>query len=246
MNYHSNLTAPDLLPYFKHAWSRPMDYAFRHDVISDWGDKRDDDPVFGLYRKCGFWTQDEAAILYNVAKQVGAPWIDIGAHTGWTAAHIAVAESVTQVTALDPMLDNREFVRRAFENLNQIPERRPILLVPERSDQYFARLPPARARGIVIDADHDAPNPLNDAKMAAAHLEPDGVILFHDFTGGPVQQSVLYLMDLGFKCRVYYTPHMVALCWRGDFKPPDHTPEAYCFKCLTDGRMKHFPFERCK
>lgn len=242
--YRSNLAAPDLLPAFSHAWSRPMDYAFGHHVISDWGDKRDDDPIFGLYRKCGFWTHDEAAILHNIARMVPGRWCDIGAHTGWTAGHLATASGVTGVTAIDPMLDNREFFQRAFWNLSRVDGRCPVLLFPERSEQYFAKRDAMRFRGIVIDADHGAPNPLNDAKMAAAHLEPDGVILLHDFVGGPVQDAVLYLMDLGFSCRVYYTPHMVACCWRGDFKPPDHVPESYCRNCLTDGRMNGFPFER--
>ncbi len=246
MLYRSNLAAPDLLLHFKHAWLRPMTYAFEHDIISDWGDKSDDDSVFGLYRRCGFWTHDEAAILHNVAKQVGGRWCDIGAHTGWTAAHIATAEGVSQVTAIDPMLDNREFFQRAFSNLSRIENRCPILLFPERSAQYFAKRDASRFMGIVIDGDHGAPNPLNDAKMAAAHLEADGVILFHDFVGGPVQEGVLYLMDIGFKCRVFYTPHCVAVCWRGSFVPPDHEPEAYCLRQLTDGRMKDFPFERCE
>jgi hypothetical protein len=67
MIYRSNLEAPDLTPHFKHLVSRPMPHSFGHDVPSDWGDKADDDPVFGLYKKCGMWTHDEAAILFNVA-----------------------------------------------------------------------------------------------------------------------------------------------------------------------------------
>jgi hypothetical protein len=76
--------------------------------------------------------------------------------------------------------------------------------------------------GAVVDGDHCSPHPCRDAVNAETHLMDTGVIIFHDFIGRPVQEGVEYLMGEGFNCRVYWTPHMVACCWRGDFTPPDY------------------------
>jgi hypothetical protein len=78
----------------------------------------------------------------------------------------------------------------------------------------------------VIDGDHEPGAPMQDAQNAYKHLSDTGVILFHDFIGGPVREAVTWLMDQGFKARVYFTPHLVACCWRGEFTPPDHVPDA--------------------
>ncbi len=70
MIYRSNLSAPDLQTCFRHVASRPMPHSQGHDVTTHFSDKADDDPVFGIYKQCGFWTHDEAAILYNVANKI--------------------------------------------------------------------------------------------------------------------------------------------------------------------------------
>ena len=76
--------------------------------------------------------------------------------------------------------------------------------------------------GVVIDGDHEPGKPLEDAKNAMRHLADTGVILFHDGLGRPVREAVTWLLDQGFKARVYWTPHVVFACWRGDFTPPEH------------------------
>lgn len=238
MIYRSNLQAPDLQPYFKHVHCRPMPHSFGHDVLSDFADRPADDPVFGLYKNCGFWTHDEAAILYNVAKQIGGAWCDIGCHTGWTSAHIACNGLDTML--VDPMLRVDEFRARMAENIDFAWRERGWRsadiygLSVETSNEFFkilqAHHPDRRFAGIVIDGDHCAPCPLQDAQNAAKYLKDRGVILFHDAIGGPVQQGVYWLIDRGFKCKIYSTPHVVACCWRGDFTPPNHIP---------DPRVKH-------
>ena len=239
MIYRSNLTAPDLAPHFKHLVSRPMGHSFGHDVPSDWGDKADDDPVFGLYKKCGFWTHDEAAILYNVARGRGEA-LDIGAHTGWTSQHMAQGGKV--VVAIDPMYQVKEFVRRAMDNAIL-----QVAMTGRTSRQYFedTKLAPPRFNLICIDGDHSEGEPLRDAMRAEEHLLPDGVIIFHDGVGRPVQEAVQYLMARGFKCRAYFTPHLVFCCWRGDFVPPDHVPDQKVKNALLDGRFKDFDFGAC-
>jgi hypothetical protein len=243
MIYRSNLEAPDLTPHFKHLVSRPMPHSFGHDVPSDWGDKADDDPVFGLYKKCGMWTHDEAAILFNVAAAAWTfqgMWVDIGAHTGWTSKHINWATN-GPVECIDPMLREGEFRRRFQQNT----------LFPlggwaygKTSADYFREVPPQNVRGFCIDGDHEPGKPLEDAIAAAKHIADDGVIIFHDFLGKPVREAVQYLMGLGFHCRVYKTPHMIGLCWRGDFVPPVHVPDPN----LPDleARCPDFDFTRCE
>jgi hypothetical protein len=218
--YRSNLMCPDLQPYFKNLVSRPMAHSFGHDVPSDWGDKADDDPVFGLYKRCGFWTHDEAAILYHAVVGTRGTWVDIGAHTGWTTAHMAAGSR--GVTAVDPILRIAAFQERFESNTkhcwNKIGD-----IFHCTSNEFFGDFFGGVASGFCIDGDHEPGKPLEDAQGAAEHLGGrDGVIIFHDFLGEPVQQAVTWLMNRGFHARIYLTPHMVACCWRGNFSPPYH------------------------
>jgi hypothetical protein len=246
MIYRSNLTAPDLYPQFKHVACAPQPGSFGHDVITHWTDKGED---WAMWKKCGSLTHDEAAILYNVANRApdtwvigeGGGWLDIGANVGWTTAHISEAGSI--VLALDPMFFWPEWVERFRENMRlNIP---PVALI---SRDYFGNpnLALVRYDGVMIDGDHGWGNPLYDAQQSAAHLKDTGVIVFHDFIGGPVQEAVVWLMDNGFKARVYYTPFMMAVCWRGNFTPPDHRPDPNLPDMQERSRSESFsfPFER--
>lgn len=248
MIYRSNLTAPDLQPHFKHVTSRVLGHSFGHDVLSDWSDKPDDDPVFGLYKTCGFWTHDEAAILYNIAKGNPGRWLDIGAHTGWTTAHLAAAGC--KVTALEPMLRLDEWQRRLEQNLYDRKLWDGVEWMPHlRSDEFFATYEPfslQQFRGVVIDGDHNAPYPVNDARCSANRLEDDGVILFHDAMGGPVWQGIYELLDRGFRCHVYFTPHIVAACARNfaAFRI-HHIPDpAINWQEIKTNHMKDFDWNR--
>ena len=242
MIYRSNLTAPDLTPHFKHLVSRPMAHSFGHDVPSDWGDKADDDPVFGLYKRCGMWTHDEAAILYCVAMTCSVRgWIDIGSHTGWTTAHIAAIG--TAFYAIDPMYAIHDFQRRALDNLNWTASGQ---LFPFTSSGMFSLFTEAmKVSGFCIDGDHEPGEPLKDAQNSVKHLADTGVIMLHDGTGQPVREAVEWLMRKGMKCRAYFTPHLVFCCWRGDFVPPDHEPDQKVKNAHLDGRYPDFDFSRC-
>jgi len=209
--YQSNLTAPDLRPYFK-LLDPPMQHC-GYDAPSD----PDFDP------RCGYWTMDEAAILYNIAKSVPAgTWVDIGARLGWTAAHLA--EAGHMVVAADPELSNKDFFWRSAENL--VKWESSIYPWMQTSEDLFL-LRSDLFDGFVIDGNHDSPEPLNDAKGALAHAKPDCIIMFHDTLGTAVRDGVRYLMDQGWRCRMYWTPNGVACCWRGHegWMPPDHVPD---------------------
>lgn len=218
----------DIEQYFPHLhrhvepglnWGRPY--------LSDWADKSPDDPVFGIYRKCGFMFPEEAAVLYECAKQIGGRWLDIGCHTGWTALHIAKAGD-TSVIALDPMLANQEFHTRALANIVRAGCAGQIKLEPITSRTYFDHDVPYDFDGVVIDGEHGWGGPLYDAVWSLKFLSRRGVIVFHDFCGGPVREAVRYLMCEGFKCRVYFlSQQLLAVCWRGEFVPPDVKPEPF-------------------
>lgn len=245
MIYRSNLSCPDLTPHFKHLVSSPMPHSFGHDVPRDWGDKADDDPVFGPYKRCGFWTHDEAAILYNVVAVNKGKWCDIGAHTGWTGAHILAAGA--ELEAVDPLLQMIGFASRFEANLDSLWGRvRSYSWL--RSSEFLHYCGVAVYDGFCIDGSHDDPDPLIDAVGAARHLANTGVVIFHDFIGQPVREAVTWLMNHGFRMRLYYTPHLVACCWRGDFKPPDHVPDPELLPRLTPhiAAMKDFDFRRCE
>src|SRR5215469_16647650 len=67
----------------------------------------------------GFCTRDEAAILFNTARQfAGRPCLEIGCWRGWSTCHLALA--VAELDVVDPNLaddafcaDVRESLRRA-------------------------------------------------------------------------------------------------------------------------------------
>ena len=220
-----------------------MAHSMGHDVLSDFGDRPFGHPLLGLYKNCGFWTHDEAAILYNIARQLGGGWLDLGAHTGWTAAHQAAAGC--SVTAVDNMLPIKEFAARFEENIRFLSAGHRINAFAGSSDEFFAQCGPALFSGVVVDADHCHPHPQRDAENAMAHLRENGVILFHDFIGEPVRRAVTRLLDLGFACRVYWTPHMVACCWRGEVIPPKHARDPKINWEPVERSMPDFDFARC-
>jgi Methyltransferase domain len=247
MIYRSNLRCPDFTPQFRHLHSRPMGHSFGHSVPSDWKDKADDDPVFGIYKRCGMWTHDEAAILWNVAERVQLKrGLDIGCHTGWTTVHMGVPGIFDEsprmsLAAIDPMIRVPEFHRRFIEN------GAPAGVGYQTSAQYFAPLAAGAIFGLIcIDGDHTAPIPVEDASNSLDHLGPDGVIMLHDGTGKPVRDAVRYLMTRSMHCRAYFTPHLVFCCWRGKFTPPLHHGDPAVKAQLTDGRFDDFDWSQCE
>jgi hypothetical protein len=210
MNYRSNLTAPDLRPHFR--LKEPPIQILGHDIPSD--------PDFEP--NCGFWEQDEAAILYNVAKQVRGHWVDIGARFGWTTAHVIEAGCMCSV--VDPILHMLYGYNRFSENLytwvNRIPSTSGLTAC-----QWFDSLTEdSRLSGFVIDGNHDTPEPLNDAMNAAKFAADNCVIMLHDYLGKPIRDAADWLVSQGWQHKVYFTPNGVCCCWKGlpDFVAPEH------------------------
>jgi SAM-dependent methyltransferase len=198
----------DLRPHFKYLHWRPMEYTHGVPVTSDWADKSPDDPVFGPFKQWGFWTMEEVAILYDTAKRVGGSWLDIGGHTGWTGAHILAGGC--HVTAVDPLYHIPEFKQRACDNSADLGS---IDFWAGTSDTWFQQFPD-HLDGVVIDGDHEPPQPLFDAMNAHTRVKEGGVILFHDLIyPGPIA-AYEYLLAHGWRGQVFPTTHKVALCER--------------------------------
>jgi hypothetical protein len=223
-----------------------MGHSFGFPVGSDWEDKAVDDPVFGIYKNCGFWTEDEAEILYQCAIRVNGPALDIGCHSGWTTACILESPTISHCTAVDPMLRVQGFLDRWQDNLDACGHLDTRVTGCYNTSQEFFR---NRGGGlefwgafslICIDGDHTVPIPLKDAQAAAANLANTGVILMHDAIGWPVRDGLRWLMDNGFYGRLFLTPHCVAIAWRGDFTPPDHIPDPHIVAQNLQARMPDF------
>ncbi len=165
--------------------------------------------------------------------------MDIGCHTGWTTRHIAEAILNGAVLAIDPMLAVSEFDARFYENTG---DTLPVARYSITSNEFFQRCKPdAECSGVCIDGDHDPGAPLQDAINAVKHLAERGVILFHDAIGHPVQEAVEYCVSQGFRCKAYASVHGVAVCWRGEFTPPEYTADPRT-DCVADriGTLKRF------
>ena len=224
MIFRSNLKAPDLSQHFQMLC--PAKQICGHDAPSD--------PDFEP--NCTFWTHDEAAILYNVVKQTEGAWFDIGSRFGWTTAHIAAA-GASRVIGIDTIYAYTSPLLRAICNTEFV--RRNITFDHSREGL-------SGGIGCVIDADHDSPWPMNDARWAVHPDRMHKVILFHDFWGQPIRDAVSWLMD-GYQCRIYNTPNGVALLWRGlpNFVPPDHTPDPIVQWASFRANCTEFDFGRC-
>jgi hypothetical protein len=235
---YGGLQVPDLRPFFKHLHWRPMPHSMGIEVASDWADKDENDPVFGLYKRCGLWTMDEVAILYNCARQFpGGAGLDIGSHTGWTTAHLW-AGTGGAVSAMDPLYrGDTGFFARMRTNTDAVGFMSHPLVVT--SDEWFETIrrnsPDPWLRVAVIDGDHCSPHPLSDAQNVAKRMIwQRGAILLHDAIGKPVQDAVVWLAEAGFNVKVYRTVHVVAVAWRGEFEPPGYQEHPRVAACVQE------------
>lgn len=225
-NYRSNIRPPrDLRPAFVAA--RPME-TYRnvagHTVLCD--------PE--MFEGCGYATADEAAILCALADLTRGRWLEFGAHTGWTAAHLALGGA--RVVAIDPEYvccvynktgDPARFLSRAQDNLDRAGVADRVQLVGGYSTLYVDDHPDDLFDGVFIDGDHSPPFPLLDVRAACKVLRPGrGIVALHDALGAPVWDAIRWLLDDGWHWRLYRTPQLLAVCWRGDFTPPDHLADA--------------------
>lgn len=224
------MNIPDIAQFFPGLQERVMPHSMGQPMLSDWGDKPDGELIpetnlpWSHFKNCGFLNRDEAGILYQCAEQLGGYWLDIGAHTGWTSLHMAAAGA--RVEAVEPMFENDVFLDRFMGNARRAKLLGKIDGYPLLSADFFKLGEVFKYSGVMIDGEHSWEHPLRDAVHAFKRLTPTAVVLLHDFVGGPVREAVKYLKAEGMKCRVYpSSSQWLAVCWRGDFTPPDYTPD---------------------
>lgn len=213
MIYKSNLTAPDLQPLF--IYTAAHEGAHSHSILHD----------VGFDVSCGYMSHDEAAILHNIAKLNPGRWLEIGSHTGWSGAHVAIADLF--IDMLDPAYQDLRFLQRTVQNLHAVGVAGFCRLIPLTSDRYWHSPDHGKRKytGVIIDGNHDAPYPERDAISALPWLEENAVVFFHDFCGRPIRDGVRFLINQGFKFRVYNTPQMLGVCYRGNITLPVHVPD---------------------
>lgn len=228
MIYRSNLTCPDLQPYFEPLICKPRPWSMGHDALSD----LDFDP------DCCFFTHDEAAILYHVAKKTGGAWVDIGSRSGWTSKHILEVGATLRCVDV-AYVSNPGLYTKLQANLGRGTWSAWHGTVFDFFDDFYESFD-----GACIDGNHDSPCPVVDATLCATHGAD--VIVMHDFWGLPIREAVMWLYPNGFKMRVYNTPNGLAVCWRGEFTPPDHVPDpAINWAEVRRTRAPEFDFSKC-
>lgn len=241
MNYKSNLPQPDFGDAFR--LRDPPLQTMGHDMPSD--------PVHEP--DCGYLTHDEGAILAACVRAAPGGWVDVGSRFGWSTAHI-LAGGAKKIYACDPIYRDERMLalatRQLFGAMTHAQVVGALELFDDPSPGCFkvigAQVHANPIVGVHIDGNHDSPAPVVDAGAAATHLPLLGVIVFHDFQGAPIREAVTMLLQLGWSARVYWTPNGMAVCWRGDYKPPNHFEDDRVDWREIEKRYSDFNFERCK
>lgn len=222
---------------FNHVSWRPLHYSIGVEICSDFADAAPDDPLHWWHNNVGFWTRGEAKLLRDIAAQFQGHWVEIGAHTGWTAAQIVAGGA--HVTSIESMFSYWPFYKRFSENLASELAAGKVMPWSGRSDWYFEHWDNQDGRkfiGACIDGDHEAPHPLRDAINCFDRLEDRGVILLHDFRGPGPWEAGEYLAKQGMEYKIYGSVHMVGVFWRGDFTPPPEIREGK----TSDEWIRHY------
>lgn len=214
------LIGPNLAPFFCHAEPFPD----RPDVLRD--------PEFST--QCGYATEVEAKLLYMLARMLpGFKWLEIGGHTGWTAAHLLAGGAEVRSMDIEYHRDaarGAEFCRRASENIRRV--------FPNGTNGYtqmggnsaemwkhpedFESISDIGAA--FIDGNHEDDYPLNDAigcaDIIGANIHAEkinrGMIVFHDAVGEPILRGITELANRHWNVRVFDTRQMLTVCWVGD------------------------------
>ena len=207
---------------------RVMPYSIGVEIGSDFADAPESDAKIEgsprwQHENVGFWTRGEARLLQQIAAEFPGEWLEIGAHTGWTATQLI--KGGARVVSIDTMFNDRQFYRRFAENMGVQLAAGQVMPWAGLSNDFFRCSILKDFSGVLIDGDHDEPNPENDARKALPRLKERGCIVLHDFRGPGPFAAGKFLFDQGLKMQVYPSVHMVAVFWRGDFDLPPQISE---------------------
>jgi len=172
---------------------------------------------------CGYVSVQEARLLWRAARDFPGDWVEIGSHTGWSGAHIAhglYGEPSASLVAIEPQFVYLDFFRRARANWRRAGLDGMVFPVAALSKDYFAGCVETFS-GAHIDGNHDAGEPLHDARMLMPHLADRSVVLFHDGVGAPVHEAAHFMQAQGFQVKVFQTMAQMIVCWRGEWEAPE-------------------------
>lgn len=178
---------------------------------------------------CGFMSMKETEILVDLATTYFGDWLEIGSHVGWSAAHIAAAHPKNTVAAVDIeyTADAKSGARhRAFDNWARCGLLGRVQGIGSTSKAFLDRVREYvdvqriqnRFAGAFIDGNHDAPEPLNDAKGVLPLMDDVmSVVVFHDYHGQPIKDAVEWVRAQGFTITIHETINGLAVCERIPF-----------------------------
>jgi len=182
------------------------------------------------YPMVGYFNLDEATILYNIALQFPRKnMLEIGCWFGWCSLHLLqVPES--QLTIVDVLLGEslrnqspwKAYLVNLLYDTNLISRTQ---LIPTKSEQFFEQYEGDPFDLILIDGDHEGEAPLADAIAASKVVSDRCAIIFHDLVSPDVYKGFLYLVEQGWKFRIYTTQQMIGVVFRGNVDLPLHCPD---------------------
>lgn len=175
----------------------------------------------------GFLSRDEAAILYNLARQMrGRPALEVGCWRGWSTAHL-VAGGV-ELDVVDPVLEDEAVRGEIAASMSRLGEPGQVRLHPGPAparlydDEVRAHAPWSL---IFIDGDHEGDAPVRDAAVCSQMAADDAIIVLHDLASPFVAGALDYLRTHGWHTLVYQTMQIMGIAWRGAAAPVPHVPD---------------------
>jgi hypothetical protein len=181
-------------------------------------------------RRCpaiGFVSRDEAAILHSSALlMAGARALEIGCWQGWSACHLAAAR--IRLDVVDPILADERFRSTIEQSLRSFGVASHIELHPDESPRAIDRIA-AKAGDkwglFFIDGDHEGDAVERDTLACLPHAAADCMLLYHDLLSPDVARVLPLLKHNGWDVMLYLTSQVMAIAWRGNVEPIQHTPD---------------------
>jgi hypothetical protein len=194
------------------------------------------------YPDVGFLNRDEAAILYNTARQfAGRPALEVGCWLGWSTCHLALAG--VRLDVVDPALRCAEVADSVRGSLAAAGVLHAVNLVPAASpaavEELASRSGTRWSLGF-IDGDHCAPAPQRDADAFARFAADDALVLFHDLACPDVASGLEHLRRQGWQTLIYQTMQIMGAAWRGRVTPLRHNPDPAVAWTLP-GHLRGYP-----